>query len=257
VAIGRLPEAAQAYDRALALAPGDPQVLVDYADTLAMVNARNLEGRPIELVNAALKIDPAHPKALALAATAAFNRGDFAAAVRLWQQLQARLPVGSEQARSIGESMAQARAAAAKVPSPAALAAKGQGAAPAAAALAATAAPASSGTVAGTVDIADALKPRLAPGTTLFVFARAVDGPRMPLAIARVPATAFPYRFTLDDSSSMTPQFKLSGQAQVLLGARISRSGNAMPQSGDLTASLAPVKVGARGVRLVINGVVP
>jgi cytochrome c-type biogenesis protein CcmH len=101
LAFGRLPEAAQAYDRAAALAPTNVQVLVDYADTLAMVNGRNLEGRPMELVNAALKIDPRQPKALALSGTAAFNRGDFAAAVNQWQLLQATLPVGSEQARTI------------------------------------------------------------------------------------------------------------------------------------------------------------
>lgn len=120
VAIGRLPEAAQAYDRASALAPRDAQVLADYADTLAMVNGRKLDGRPTQLVESALKIDPAHPKALALAGTAAFNRGDFAAAVAFWRKLQAVLPPDSDQARSIANSISQARAAAAKVSPPAA-----------------------------------------------------------------------------------------------------------------------------------------
>ena len=120
VAIGRLPEAAQAYDRASALAPRDAQVLTDYADTLAMVNGRSLEGRPTQLVEAALKIDPAHPKALALAGTAAFNRGEFAAAVAFWRKLQAVLPPESDQARSIASSISQAQAAAAKARPPAA-----------------------------------------------------------------------------------------------------------------------------------------
>lgn len=124
VAIGRLPEAAEAYDRASALAPKDAQVLADYADTLAMVNGRRLEGRPTQLVEAALKVDPAHPKALALAGTAAFNRGDFAAAVAIWRKLQAVLPPDSDQARSIADSISQAQAAAAKVPPPAAAGAR-------------------------------------------------------------------------------------------------------------------------------------
>jgi cytochrome c-type biogenesis protein CcmH len=247
LAFGRLPEAAQAYDRAAALAPTNVQVLVDYADTLAMVNGRNLEGRPMELVNAALKIDPRQPKALALSGTAAFNRGDFAAAVNQWQLLQATLPVGSEQARTIGQSIAQAQAAA-KLPAP-----------PASAAAAVTVATVAtvSPSIQGSVAIADALKPKLANGATLFVFARAVNGPRIPLAIVRVPAGQWPYRFKLDDSMAMAPQLKLSGQPEVMLGARISPSGNATPQSGDLSGALGPVKVGARDVRLVIDSVVP
>lgn len=255
VAFGRLPEAAQAYDRASTLAPKDPQVLADYADTLAMVNGRNLEGRPTQLVAAALKLDPVHPKALALAGTAAFDRGDFASAVASWQKLQAVLPPDSDQARSIANSISQAQAAAAKVPTP--VAAGGRPKPEASGPPAAPVATAGPAIIEGRVTIADALKPRLAPGTTLFIFARAADGPSMPLAILRVPAGQFPYSFKLDDSLSMGPQFKLSGQREVMLGARISRSGNATPQSGDLTGMLGRVKVGSRDVRLVIEGVVP
>jgi cytochrome c-type biogenesis protein CcmH len=243
VAIGRLPDAAQAYDRAATLAPKNPQVLADYADTLAMVNGRNLEGRPTELVSAALKVDPAHPKSLSLAGTAAFNRGDFAAAVAAWRKLHSVLPPDSEQARSVATSIAQAQAAATKVPTPAL--ARSQVSAPTGAA-----------SIEGSVTIAAALRSRLAPGTTLFVYARSVDGPRMPVAILRVSAGPFPYRFKLDDSSSMTPQNKLSGQREVLLGARISRNGNAMPESGDLMGTLSRVKVGSRGIKLVIDEVV-
>ena len=251
VAFGRLPEAAQAYDRASALSPRDPQLLADYADTLAMINGRSLEGRPLELVQAALKIDPAHSKALALSGTAAFNRGDFAGAVAIWQKLQATLPPESPQARSIATSIAQAQAAAAKVPAlPVSAGAKPPIAA-------APVEPAGAGTVEGSVTVAESLKPRVAPGTTLFVFARSVDGARLPLAITRVPAAEFPHRFKLDDSLAMAPQFKLSGQTEVILGARISRSGNATPQSGDLMGTLGPVALGARDVQLVIDGVVP
>ena len=258
VAFGRLPEAALAYDRASALAPKNPQVLADYADTLAMVNGRSLEGRPMDLVNAALKIDPAHQKSLALAGTAAFNRNDFVGAVAQWRKLEAVLPPGSEQARAIGVSIAQAQTA-------------GQGAAPSAVVPAQAQAQAqtqtqtqtasppatTSDSVEGSVTIADKLMPRPTAADTLFVFARPVSGARMPLAIIRTKAGELPYRFKLDDSLAMSPQFKLSGQTEVMLGARISRTGNATPQSGDLMGTLGPVKIGARELKLVIDGVVP
>lgn len=257
VSFGRLPEAAQAYERAASLAPKDPQLLADYADVLAMVNGRSLEGRPLELIDQALSVDPNHPKSLALAGTAAFNRGDFAKAVAVWTQLKATLPPDSEQARSLSSSIAQAKAGGANQsaqPGATDQAGTTAGSSPAPAAPVAQAAGAS---VEGSVTIADGLKPRVAPGTTLFVFARAVNGPRMPVAITRVQAGQFPYQFRLDDSLAMTPEFKLSSQAQVVLAARISRSGDATPQSGDLMGTLGPVAVGSRNLKLVIDGVVP
>ena len=267
VAFNRLPEAALAYDRASALAPQDPQVLADYADTLAMVNGRSLVGRPMELVNAALKIDPAHQKSLALAGTAAFNRHDYVGAVGQWRKLEAVLPAGSEQARAIGVSIAQAQAQAA-----------GQGAAPPVVAAAqsqvaqqaplqmqttaptaptATSPATALASVEGSVTIVDTLSPRLTAADTLFVFARPASGARMPLAIIRAKAGEFPYRFKLDDSQAMSPQAKLSDQTEVMLGARISRTGTATPQSGDLMGTLGPVKIGSRELKLVIDGVVP
>ena len=275
VAFGRLPEAALAYDRASTLSPRDPQVLADYADTLAMVNGRNLEGRPMELVNAALKIDPSHQKSLALAGTAAFNRSDFVGAVGQWRKLEAVLPSGSEQARAIAVNIAQAQAQAqtagkGAAPAPAAQAqapatpAAAQAPAPApaptqsAAQTPTASAPAAAGvSVEGTVTVAAALTPRPTAADTLFVFARPTSGARMPLAIIRTKAGELPYRFKLDDSQAMSPQFKLSGQTEVMLGARISRTGNATPQSGDLMGTIGPVKIGARELKLVIDGVVP
>ena len=258
VAFNRLPEAALAYDRATTLAPKDPQVLADYADTLAMVNGRNLEGRPMELVNAALKIDPVHQKSLALAGTAAFNRNDYVGAVAQWRKLEAVLPSGSEQARAIGVSIAQAQAAGQGAAPPARVMAQAQ-AQPQAQTQAQTPSPpaVAGASVEGTVTVADALMPRPTAADTLFIFARPTSGSRMPLAIIRAKAGELPFQFKLDDSQAMSPQFKLSGQAEVMLGARISRTGNATPQSGDLMGTLGPVKTGARGLKLVIDGVVP
>ncbi|WP_088286210.1 c-type cytochrome biogenesis protein CcmI [Ideonella sp. A 288] len=257
VAFGRYPDAAVAYDKAAALSPRDTQVLVDYADTLALVNGRSLEGRPTELVQAALAIDPNNQKALALAGTAAFNRKDYAAALSHWQRLQKAMPPESDGAKRLVASIAQAQAALAGGGT--AVAASTSNVAPtnATANAAPGAAPVAGAEITGEVRVAEALRARLSPGATLYVFARAVEGPRMPLAVSRTAAGSFPFRFVLDDRSAMSPQARLSSQSQVMLGARLSANGSATPSSGDLMGTLGPVKVGARDVVLVIDGVVP
>jgi cytochrome c-type biogenesis protein CcmH len=111
--------------------------------------------------------------------------------------------------------------------------------------------------VSGTVTIGDSLKARLQPDDTLFVFARAAEGRGMPLAILRKQARDLPLQFTLDDSHAMGPGSGLSTARQVVIGARISRSGQAMPQSGDLEGLSAPVDVGSPGVRVEISRVLP
>jgi cytochrome c-type biogenesis protein CcmH len=254
VAFNRLPEAAQAYDRANTLAPGDPKLLADYADVLAMVNGRSLEGRPTQLVMEALKADPKHQKSLALAGTAAFNRGEFPQAVDWWKQLLATLPPGSEQAKAVQSNIAQAEAGGKDSGGTTAAARPAAPAAPATPADNATAA--AGAAVEGSVTLADTVKGGMAPGSVLFIYARPADGSRMPLAILRQEAGGFPVRFKLDDSLAMAPQARLSLHSQVMLVARISKTGNAVPQPGDITGSLGPVKVGTRDLKLVLNEVV-
>ena len=124
-----------------------------------------------------------------------------------------------------------------------------------------TAAPAATGpaatAVSGQVVLAPALVSRLAPGDTLFVFARAEQGPRMPLAIVKRPADGRPFEFMLDDSMAMAPNLRLSGFAKVTVGARISRSGQATPQAGDLIGQSEAVGPGSRGVQVLIDRVQP
>jgi cytochrome c-type biogenesis protein CcmH len=246
---GRYPDAAQAYDRAAALQPTNPDLLADYADVLGAVQGRKLDGRPLQLIEAALENNPRHGKALALAGTAAFNRQDYTAALAYWQRLQVTLAPDSDMARRVAASIAEAQA---KV--------GGTSAAVAATAPAPAAAAATGATLSGQVLVADALKARIQAGDTLFIFARAAEGPRMPVAISRVSAAAAaagPVPFTLDDSSAMQPDRRLSQQHSVVLAARISRSGNATPQSGDLMGTLGPLAPGSKDLQLVIDGVVP
>jgi cytochrome c-type biogenesis protein CcmH len=135
--------------------------------------------------------------------------------------------------------IAEARAAAGMAPDTPPSAQTAAPAAPAAPTTPTTALPGAGLRVAVSLD--PALAARVQPGDTLFVFARAAEGPRMPLAIVRQPAGTAAVEVTLDDSSAMAPQFKLSGFPRVVVGARISRSGNATPQPGDLEGLSDPM----------------
>lgn len=236
--LDRFSEAAAAYANAVKRSPPDAQLLADYADALAMAQGRSLQGEPERLITQALKIDPGNVKALALAGTAAFDRRDFKGAIAYWQTILEIVPPNSDMADSIRDSIADAQQLAG-----------GPAKAPPAPARTAAAA---SGTVSGTVQLAPALAARVAPGDTVFIFARAVDGPRAPLAVTRREVRELPATFTLDDRMAMAPGMNLSAHDRVVVGARISKSGTPAPQPGDFEGLSAPVKVGDTGVNVVI-----
>ena len=246
--LGRNEEAALAYAKAEKLVANDSRLLVDYAESLALAHGGNLQGKPAQLVARALELDPENPLGLMLSGAVAFQREDYAGAIRQWEKVQSRLEPGSEEAHAVGASIAKARELAAAAPPPAT--------APAAKAPAAKAASAAA-KVAGTVRLAAELASKAAPTDTVFVFARAAAGPGPPLAVMRRQVKDLPLEFSLDDTMAMAPDRKLSGVTEVVVGARISRSGNAMPQSGDLQGVSKPVKVGATGVAVVIGAAVP
>jgi cytochrome c-type biogenesis protein CcmH len=246
-ATGRYQEATRAYGRLNELMPNNPEILADYADVLAMAQGRRLAGAPVNLIQQALKADPKHPKSLALAGSAAFEAKDYAQAVVYWERLQDLLQPGSESYRSVAAGVAEAKALAGGASPQAAQAAAGS-------AVAATPAGAN---VSGKVTLAANLKDKVGPGDTLFIFARPVQGTKMPIAITRLEAGALPASFKLDDSSAMSPSLKLSGFQEVVVGARVSKSGNAIPQSGDLEGFSPPIKVGSTNIQIVIDKVVP
>ena len=249
-ALQRFPEASRAYARAIALSPDNAQLLADHADVLAMMQGRSADGEPTRLVEQALQIDPNNLKALALAGSGAFERKDFAKAVAYWSKARQLAPPESEFAVNLDRSLAKARKAAPNVAPAAATGAN-------ATALRAASTPSAMSAVAGRVSLAPALAARAAPTDTVFIFARAAEGPRMPLAILKRQVSELPVSFTLDDSMAMAPEMKLSKFGAVVVGARISKSGQAMPMAGDLTGQSAPVKAGTRSIELVIDSVQP
>jgi cytochrome c-type biogenesis protein CcmH len=234
MALDRYPDAVRAFDKLAQLTPEDAQSLADYADALAMAQGQTLQGKPRQLLAAALQFDPNNVKALYLSGFAAVESGDAKQASTHWNKLLQLLPANSEDAVAVRQRLAEL----------------GQPVTPSA--LAGDAA-----SISGTVRLSAELKVKVQPGDTLFVFARAAQGPRMPLAILKLEAKDLPASFSLDDSMAMSPQMKLSNFPEVVIGARISRSGNAMPQPGDLEGTSEPVKLGAKGVAVAINRVVP
>jgi cytochrome c-type biogenesis protein CcmH len=258
-AMGRFPESVAAFKEATARSPADASLLADWADALAMQN-QTLQGEPSRLVAQALALDPAHPKALSLAATAALERKDYDGAIEEWRKLKSVVPPDGEDAKDIDAMIAEAEAGKRGAPAPPALGSAARGApatSPPAVSASAEGKAAAATSITGRVVLDPKLRVRVAPNDALFVFARAVSGPRMPLAVIRGTAGELPRAFTLDDSTAMTPAARLSSADEVVVEARISKSGSATPSPGDLRGTSAPVKPGARDVLITINDVVP
>ena len=239
-AMNRLQDSRAAYARAAELDSNDPQLLVDYAELIAQLNDGDLNGEASTLLQAALKLSPDHPKGLWLSGVAAFQRGEFETAVASLERFRSLVDLDPEQARVVNElidrvrngtSMPIANAEDADTPAV---------------------------KLAVSVSLVPELAARAVATDTVFVFARAVEGPRMPLAIVRKQVADLPMTVTLDDSLAMTPAVKLSDFDEVIVGARVSKSGMATPNSGDLRGGTSSVSLArVRDVEVEIDEVIP
>jgi cytochrome c-type biogenesis protein CcmH len=254
-ALARYADAAKSYERAVALLPNDAQILADYADASAMTQDGRFDGKPLTLIRQALQADPNNMKALALAGTAEMRLGNKAQSLKHWQKLKTLVAKDSDDARELDSIIAEVNGTSEGKPAVASVPA-------APSAPAATPAPAAVAgavkTTSGSVTITPELATKIAAGDTLFVFARAVNGPKMPLAIVRVPAPkTWPFQFSLNDSMAMAPGMNLSAFPEVTIEARISKSGGAQPQPGDLVGQSAPLKPGAANISVAISRALP
>jgi cytochrome c-type biogenesis protein CcmH len=246
--VERWPDAQRAYERANELLPQDASVLSGYAEAVAINNNRNLAGKPMELVQRALSIDPQNIKGLELSGIHALQQKNYTEASDYFKRLLDLLPPESSYAQDILAAYKQAEQMAhpgiagldnlASPPSPEAT----------------PPSMASGATIKGSIDIAPALKSRLAASDVLFIFARAGQG-GPPVAALRSSAGQLPMEFELNDSMAMNPANTLSQHPQVSLVARVSKSGSPMGQAGDLEGTVPVVKVGAAGVKIVIDQV--
>ncbi len=243
-AMNRHSEAVTAFGKAIALRDNDAALLADFAEARAVANNGNLDGEPTVLLQRALALDPTQRKALSLAATAAFDRKDYTAAVAHWDALIAVAPADDPVAQKARRSVVEAR----QLAFLSAAAASADAAVPASAA--------SGAGIRGTVTLAGALAARASPGDTVFVYARAVDGPPVPLAVIRKQVKDLPIQFTLDDSMAMWSSAKVSAYSKVIVTARVSKSGEGQPRNGDLQGQSAPVAPGTTGLQIEIGAVV-
>ena len=262
--LSRPADALAAYAKAVTLKGDDPQLLADYADLMAFQNNRTLTGEPTQLIERALKLDPNHPKALALAGSAAFDRKDFSVAVRHWELLASQSPPGSEFLTQLQGGIDEARklgglppaVAAAAAAAPAASTARPAALTAAPAAPTATPAATSGARITGTVRLAPALVSRVSPEDTVFVLARPAEGSRMPLAVSRHRVKDLPLQFSLDDSMAMAVTARLSLFERVVVVARISKTGQAMSAAGDISGQSAPVSNSSRNLVIELTEVV-
>jgi cytochrome c-type biogenesis protein CcmH len=253
--LGRWEEAERAYTRIGPTMQNNAELLAELAELLVQ-KEKGFSERSRALIQQALRVEPKNMLALFMGGGEAFDSGRHAEAATLWERLLPQLEPGGEDARMVESSIAQARQRAGIAPRVASAAASETASAVAAKAETSTANLAATA-VSGRVELAAALKDKAGADDVVFIFARAVDGPRMPLAAKRVRVGDLPLDFTLDDSQSVMPGANLSSAQQVRVEVRVSKSGQAQAAKGDLTGKSAPVKPGAKRLRIVIDQIEP
>ena len=240
-AMRRSAQAREAWDQALRIDPSNGTAMVGWAEADSMArDDHRIEGRALDLLQQAVQADPANQRALWLLGISQFQRDDYEGAAATWRRLQPLLEPGSSVARAVTEQIAVAEAR-----------------------VGGTAAPAAASSAGGAhltvqVQLAPSLRDKLPSGAALFVYARAEQGPPMPLAVARLDASRLPATVTLTDAMAMAPEFRLSSAGKVFVGARISASGRAIARAGDLEGDAGVVDVDSDApVRVIIDTIHP
>ena len=205
----------------------------------------NFDGEPWRVIREILQKDPQHFGALLTAGSASYAEGKYADALKYWEQARKPLEANHPDLAGLENAIATVRD---KMGLPAKAVSTGPS----------VSATASTLNVSGQISLSAALKAKASPNEAVFVYATPANGDRMPLAIMKTTVSQLPMNFTLDDSTAMTPERKLSTAGEVFIKVRVSKSGNAMPQSGDLMGgSEGPVKVGSKGLKIEIKDQMP
>ncbi|MFZ2266192.1 MAG: hypothetical protein WAV95_01305 [Azonexus sp.] len=234
----KYPEAAAAYEKAAALVPADATMLADWADAHVMAKGGKWDDESRKIVKRALANDGKHVKSLALSGSEAFDRADYKGAIEFWKRMKAAVEADSMDAKLADANIAEANAM---------LSGKKPGAGEPAVA------PAKSAVVAGVVTLSPKLKGKVAADDTVFVVAKAPDGSGPPLAVGRFKGNDFPIEFRLDDSNAVIPGRSISQYPEVLVSAKISKSGSADAAKGDLLAAPVKIKLGNTTVAIELN----
>ncbi|MDD3448454.1 MAG: c-type cytochrome biogenesis protein CcmI [Gammaproteobacteria bacterium] len=261
LAMERPADAAEALRKANEMQPGNAQFMITYAQALALAREGDFSGEPLELIRKVLEAEPENPQVLFLAGVANFQQGSFEQAILSWRRVLAMQPPESEDAQLLQTYIQRAATLLAQEGGqvPATQSPPAASAAPQSPAAGAQAPEAGGARLTVQVSLAPELAGQVKPTDTVFVFAVATEGPRMPLAIQRLTAAELPATVELDDSMAMMPAMKLSGFPEVTVGARVSFSGDAIAKSGDFEGRVTQVTVaGAEGpIAVVIDAKVP
>lgn len=254
----RFGDAVHAYEQLVKLVPNEAQLWTDYADAYAMDHGQTLLGEPTKFLARALELDGNNTTALALMGSADMERGDYVAAITHWQKLITLLPAEYPDIQMIRDGVKQARE----------FLVQQKGGKEKLAQLdrentsnqfadktTRNAAQGAEATT-GKVSLSPAMAGKVSPDDTVFILARAAEGPKMPLAVLRKQVRDLPLEFSLDDSMAMQPQLKMSGFDQVVIVARVSKSGTPMAQAGDVQGMSATIRPGTKGLKIVIDSAV-
>ena len=226
-------KAVMAMQRLYELVGDQPEVLVRYADALAMLHGGKLSDKPQELIEKALALEPENAIGLWLGGMAFAEQGEFQAAIDYWRRLLPQLANNDAELSRVKEMIARAQQEMGQETDQDPLDD-----------LFTEENVATGSTIIINVSLAADLLEKTSPTDTLFIFAKATSGPPMPLAAVKQQVSDLPITVTLDDSMAMMPTQKISNFSHVLVSARISKSWNAMPQSGDLITESRSVTVG-------------
>ncbi len=255
MALNRYKDAVYAYEQLFKLEPNDAKVMLFLADASSMANKGDISGRPAELIEKSLQLEPNSVTGLWLGGMVASQQKQYAKAIQRWGTLIPLLKKQPEQIVEVRQMIAEAKrkmspdAVANLAPIPASSVSEETSKT--------TTQP--SATVASkaiivTIILADELKEQANASDSVFVYAKAMSGPPMPLAAKRLQVKDLPITLTLDDSSAMMPAMKLSAFPQVIVGARISKSGNPISSNGDLYTEKKGVSLGTKQ-NLVIDSI--
>jgi len=243
--MNRYQNAVDAYRNARKYIGDDSQLLADYAEVLILASNNSFTEEAANLVNLSLQKNPDEPKALWLAGNASYERGDFARTLHYWEHLFNILPPGGDESKFVMENINQVKQDSGMVSPEENIAIPGL-------------TEISVNAIDVQVNLAPALLEKADPEDTVFIFARASEGPRMPLAIVRKQVKDLPIKVTLDDSMAMSPAMSLSKFKQVVIGARVSKSGDATPRNGDLSGSSVAIQLSeVTGVKITIDQILP
>ncbi len=245
----RYPEAAKSYERALELKPDSADLMLALADTLAMDASGEIKGRPVALINKALELEPKNQTALWLGGMAARQQGKYLTAIKRWKKVLSLVKSPNERkevSSLIAEAMSrltpeQKAKMASEVSAPKATSFKTD--------------KASSAGITVNISLSEKFKAQTKPTDLVFIYAKAMSGPPMPLAAVRKQVKDLPSEVVLNDAMAMMPNLKLSDFSDVIVGARVSKTGQPVAQNGDLFSEKESIKAGDK-VNLEIDTIV-